>query len=222
MADINRQWQVAHVPQSEGMCLEKSCFGYAEVGVPEPGPGQFLIKNSYFACEPLVHAWVRGVPGRIDPLPVGAVLQGHAGGEVVASNHPDYAVGDRVHGNGDWADYAISDGAGLERIPDGHSIPTGMITLGMTGLCAYIGLFEIGKPKAGDVVAVSAAAGGIGVIAGQLARLAGARTIGIAGGTEKCRRLVSEVGYNAAIDYKNEDVMARLAELLADIRRLVL
>jgi len=213
MSDINRQWQVAHAPQSEGMCLERSCFGHVDAAIPEPGEGEFLIRNTHFACEPLVHAFVRGVPGRIDPLPAGAVMQGHAGGVIVKSNHPDYAVGDRVHGNMDWADYAISTGEGLQRPPDGYDLPTGMITLGMTGLCAYIGMFDIGQPKPGDVVVVSAAAGGIGVIAGQIAKLAGAHVIGIAGGAEKCARLVSDVGYDVAIDYKNEDVTARLNEL---------
>jgi len=213
MSDVNRQWQVAHTLQSEGMCQERSCFGYAEAQIPTPGEGEILTRNTHFACEPLVHAMVRGVPGRIDPLPAGTVLQGHAGGQVIASNNPSYAVGDCVHGNIDWADYALSTGEGLTHAPDGFDLPTGMITLGMTGLCAYIGMFGICKPAPGDVVVVSAAAGGIGVIAGQIAKLAGAYTIGIAGGAEKCGRLTAEVGYDAAIDYKNDDVAARLAEL---------
>lgn len=218
MDGINRQWVVARRPQREGMCLERECFGRQEDDIPEPDDGQILIRNIYFACEPLVHAWVRGVPGKIDPLPIGSPFKGHAGGHVVASKNPSFKVGDAVHGNLDWADYSLSDGTDesgspLQRAPEGYSLETGMVTLGMSGLCAYIGMFDIGQPKPGDTVVVSGAAGGIGVIAGQIAKLAGARVIGIAGGPEKCTHLVGEVGYDAAVDYKNEDVTSRLSEL---------
>lgn len=218
MNDVNRQWRVARESQSQGMCLEPEVFGYHEETVPEPEDGQFLVRNLYFACEPLVHAFVKGVPGRIPALPVGSVLKGHAGGRVVASKHPDFAVGDVVHGNIDWADYVVLDGRdamgnALSRVPAGTDIPTGMITLGMTGLCAYIGLFDIGRPKPGDTVVVSAASGGIGVLVGQLAKLAGATVIGISGGGAKKQRLMGDAGYDAVIDYKSEDVTARLGEM---------
>jgi hypothetical protein len=216
MTDINRQWVVAQPSRSEGMCLEPEVFGVQENPVPELEEGQILIRNKLFVCEPLVHAMVKGVPGRIDPLPVGTVFKGHSGGVVVSSLHPDFAEGDEVHGTLDWADFVISDGldavgAPLSRLTPGFSLGTSMITLGMTGLCAYIGVLEIGKPKPGDTVAVSAAAGGIGSIALQLAKLLGCRTIGIAGGPEKCEMLREELGADEAIDYKNGDLVSGLA-----------
>jgi hypothetical protein len=216
MTNINRQWIVAQPSESEGMCLEAEVFGVREEPIPEPDEGQILIRNRVFACEPLVHAWVKGVPGRIEPLPVGATFKGHAGGEVVASRHPDFSEGDMVHGNLEWADFTLSDGCDVNGVPLSRQVPgfglaTSMITLGMTGLCAYIGLFEIGRPVPGDTVVVSAAAGGIGSIALQLAGLCDCRTIGIAGGSQKCQRLEEELGADAAIDYKNADLVAELA-----------
>ncbi|MBT4491714.1 MAG: NADP-dependent oxidoreductase [Gammaproteobacteria bacterium] len=216
MTNINRQWIVAQPSESEGMCLEAEVFGVREEPIPEPKEGQILIRNKIFACEPLVHAWVKGVPGRIAPLPVGATFKGHAGGEVVASRHPDFSEGDVVHGNLEWADFTLSAGTDVNGVPlsrqvPGFSLATSMITLGMTGLCAYIGLFEIGKPEPGDTVVVSAAAGGIGSIAIQLAGLCGCKVIGIAGGSVKCQRLVGELGADAAIDYKTADMVAELA-----------
>jgi len=218
MAEINRQWIVAQASTSAGMCLEAEVFGVREVPIPEPGPGQVLIRNLMFACEPLVHAWVKGVPGRIDALPVGETIKGHAGGQIVASQHSGFNVGDLVHGNLEWADYTLSDGNDVNGVPlsprvEGFDLSTSMITLGMTGLCAYIGLLDIGSPKPGDIVVVSAAAGGIGNIAGQLAGLAGCEVIGIAGGENKCQRLVSELGFTAAIDYKSSDVTVELGRL---------
>ncbi|MFN3231626.1 MAG: NADP-dependent oxidoreductase [Alphaproteobacteria bacterium] len=218
MNDLNRQWVLAREAYGEGMCLPEDCFGYNEVSIPEPGKGEILVRNVYFACEPAVHAMVRGVPGRLDPLPVGSVLRGSAAGVVVESNHPAYQAGELVNGSFEWADYTVMGGTDprgnpVSKLPAGYPMPTAMTTLGMSGVCAYIGMFRIGKPKPGDVVVVSAAAGGIGSIAGQLARLAGATVIGITSSAEKARRLVDEVGYDAAIDYRGEDVTARLAEL---------
>ena len=216
MTNINRQWIVAQRSRSEGMCLETEVFGVRELPIPEPEEGQILIRNKLFACEPLVHAMVKGVPGRIDPLPVGAIFKGHAGGEVVASRHSEFSEGDMVHGNLEWADFTLSDGCDANGIPlsrqvSGFSLATSMTTLGMTGLCAYIGIFEIGKPLPGDTVVVSAAAGGVGSIALQLAGLSNCKSIGIAGGPAKCQRLREELGADAAIDYKNADLVAELA-----------
>jgi hypothetical protein len=134
---------------------------------------------------------------------------------VVASRHPAYAEGQLVQGLLGWQDYALLDGgsARLSVVPEGVPIPLAMSVLGVPGLTAYFGLLEIGRPRAGETVVVSAAAGATGSVAGQIARLKGCRVVGIAGGPEKCRWLVDEARFDAAIDYRREDVAARLGEL---------
>ena len=212
---MNRQWVVARASESEGMCLEPEVFGQVELPIPKIGKGQILIQNQLLVCEPLVHAMVKGVPGRIEPLAVGSVFRGHAGGVVVQSLHPDFKEGDEVHGTLDWSDFVLSDGFDgnglpLSRCSPQFNLSTNMITLGMTGLCAFIGLFEIGRPLPGDAVAVSAAAGGVGSIAIQLAKIAGCKTIGIAGGPRKTASLREKLGVEIALDYKNTDLASDL------------
>jgi len=221
MKAINRQWRVARPHDGAGMSLGREHFAYHETHVPEPAKGEVLIRNIYFSCDPMNHAWVRGLPGRFDPIPVGNPMRGGVAGRVIASRHPDYRVGEGVTGFLDWADFVTSRGVDhtgtpLQRVPSGFSLATGLATLGMTGLCAYFGMTDIGKPGPGDVVVVSGAAGAIGSIAGQIARIAGARTVGIAGGQRKCGWLVDELGYDAAIDYKTGDIASRLSEVCPD------
>lgn len=218
MSNDNRQWFVAQASTSEGIRLEKACFGQRIVARPEPGPGEILIRNHYFACDPMNHAWVKGLEARFEPIPVGGVMRGGVAGRVVATHHPDFAIGDAVTGFLDWADYTTSNGSDytgtpLQRVPQDLPLASGLATLGMTGHCAYFGLFDIGRPKPGDTVVVSGAAGAIGTVALQLARLSSCRTIGIAGGETKCRYLQEALGADATIDYKAESVSDRLTDL---------
>ena len=218
MAEINRQWCVADAPGSGGMALSREQFSYKEAAIPTVQDGEILIRNVYFSCDPMNHAWVKGLGDRFSAIPIGSPMRGGVAGRVIASRHPDFKPGDAVTGFLEWADYVCTGShdltaTPLQCIPAGFSLASGLATLGMTGLCAYFGVADIGKPKLGDTMLVSGAAGAIGSVAGQLGRIAGARVIGIAGGPEKCRLLTEELGFAAAIDYKKEDLASRLAEL---------
>ncbi len=190
-------------------------FGQIELPIPRVGKGQILIQNKLLVCEPLVHAMVKGVPGRIESLAVGSAFKGHVGGVVVQSLHPAFKEGDEVHGTLDWSDFVLSDGFDgnglpLSRCSPQFNLSTNMITMGMTGLCAFIGLLEIGRPLPGDTVAVSAAAGGVGSIAVQLAKIAGCKTIGIAGGPKKAALLREKLRVDIVLDYKSTDLASDL------------
>ncbi|MDO5675405.1 MAG: NADP-dependent oxidoreductase [bacterium] len=218
MAEINRQWCVADVAGGEGMALSREQFAYREAEIPTLQEGEVLIRNVYFSCDPMNHAWVKGLGERFSAIPIGSPMRGGVAGRVVASRHPDFKEGEAVTGFLEWADYVASGsldltGTPLQRIPEGFPLASGLATLGMTGLCAYFGVADIGKPKLGDTMVVSGAAGAIGTVAGQLGRIAGARVIGIAGGPEKCALLTRELGFAATIDYKKEDVASRLQAL---------
>lgn len=212
---INRQWRLAARP--EGM-VGDGHFRWIEEPAPEvAADGQLLVRTLYLSCDPTQRGWM----ARDTYLPavaIGEVMRSFGVGRVVESRHPAYAVGQLVQGQLGWQDYALLDGgsARLSVVPDGVPIPIAMSVLGITGLTAYFGLLEIGRPQAGETVVVSAAAGATGSVAGQIARLKGCRVVGIAGGPDKCRWLVDEARFDAAIDYRNEDVAARLAALCPD------
>ncbi|MBI1181498.1 MAG: zinc-binding dehydrogenase [Alphaproteobacteria bacterium] len=221
MTQVNRQWCVADAPGSAGLGLTREQFEYRESAVPEPAEGEVLIRNVYFSCDPMNHAWVKGMEERFVAIPVGQPMCGGVSGRVMKSRHPDFKEGDAVTGFLEFADYTTTGafdrtGTPLQRIPDGFSLASGLATLGMTGLCAYFGMTDFGRPRLGDTVVVSGAAGAIGTVAGQLAKLCGARVIGIAGGSRKGAMLRDDLGFDATIDYKNEDVPARLAALCPD------
>lgn len=212
---INRQWRLAARP--EGM-VGDGHFRWSEEPAPEvAADGQLLVRTLYLSCDPTQRGWM----ARDTYLPavaIGEVMRSFGVGRVVESRHPAYAVGQLVQGQLGWQDYALLDGgsARLSVVPDGVPIPIAMSVLGITGLTAYFGLLEIGRPQAGETVVVSAAAGATGSVAGQIARLKGCRVVGIAGGPDKCRWLVDEARFDAAIDYRNEEVAARLAALCPD------
>jgi NADPH-dependent curcumin reductase CurA len=209
---INRQWRLAARP--EGLVGDEH-FRWVEEPAPEiTADGQVLVRTLYLSCDPTQRGWM----ARDTYLPavaIGEVMRSFGVGRVVESRHPGYREGELVQGLLGWQDYALLDGgsARLSVVPEGVPIPIAMSALGITGLTAYFGLLDIGRPKAGETVVVSAAAGATGSVAGQIARLKGCRTVGIAGGPEKCRWLVEEARFDAAIDYRNEDVAARLLEL---------
>ncbi|PWB67505.1 MAG: NADP-dependent oxidoreductase [Holophagae bacterium] len=212
---INRQWRLAARP--EGMVGEEH-FRWVEEQAPRvERDGQVLVRTLYLSCDPTQRGWM----ARDTYLPavaIGEVMRSFGVGSVVESRHPDYWEGQLVQGLLGWQDYALLDGdsARLSVVPEGVPIPIAMSALGITGLTAYFGLLEIGRPEAGETVVVSGAAGATGSVVGQIARLKGCRVVGIAGGPEKHRWLVDEARFDAAIDYRREDVAARLAELCPD------
>lgn len=210
---VNRQWQLAVRP--EGMVGEEH-FRWVEAPAPEvSADGQVLVRTLMLSCDPTQRGWM----ARDTYLPavgIGEVMRSFGVGRVVASRHPGHAPGDLVQGLLGWQDYALLDAtsaARLSAVPPGVSIPLAMSVFGITGLTAYFGLLDVGRPNPGETVVVSGAAGATGSVVGQIARLKGCRVVGIAGGAEKCRWLVEEARFDAAVDYRSEDVAARLGEL---------
>ncbi len=183
--------------------------------VPELEEGQVLIQNHYISLDPAMRGWMMDRKSYIEPMKLGSVMRAYGVGQVVASkNHPKFRVGDYLVGVGGVQQYVATDGRGFHPVdPRLAPLPTYLGALGMTGMTAYFGMLEVGKIRPGDVVLVSGAAGAVGSVAGQVAKIKGCRVIGIAGGPEKCRYLVEELGFDGAIDYKHENIAARLSEL---------
>jgi NADPH-dependent curcumin reductase CurA len=213
MSETNRQWRLAQRPSG---LVDESCFRLAEEPVPETiEDGHVVIRNLVLSLDPTQRGWI----ARDTYLPavkLGDVMRSGAGGRVVQSRHPGYAPGDLVVGMFGWQDYAVVDAGGKgppTKVPPGVSLELAMSTLGATGITAYFGLLEVGRPVAGETVVVSGAAGATGSVVGQIARIKGCRAVGIAGGKDKCEWLVKEGRFTAAIDYKNDDVAARLRQL---------
>ena len=204
---MNRQWLLARRPQ--GM-LSAADFTWTESPMPVPGERELLVKNLWLSCDPTQRGWIAG-DTYLPAVKIGEVVRSFAVGRVIESKHPGYQKDQLVQGLFGWQDYACVPAA--SPVPAGVPIETAMSALGLTGITAYFGLLEVGRPKAGETVVVSGAAGATGSAVGQIAKIQGCRTVGIAGGAEKCRRLTGELGFDAAIDYKGEDVNARLKEL---------
>lgn len=182
--------------------------------IPDPGPGEFVVRVCWLSFDPAQRVWMDDAPGLVPPVALGESMRAIGVGQVVASRHSEFPVAALVSGSFGWQDYALSDGSGevvpVERIPVGTP-PTAVLgPLGTTGMTAYFGMLDIGRPKAGDVVVVSGAAGATGSIAGQLAKLRGARTIGIASGSRKCDWITGVAGFDAAIDYGRGDLVAQI------------
>jgi NADPH-dependent curcumin reductase len=177
--------------------------------VPEPAPGELVVANDYLSIDPIMRRWAAAD----GPVGIGDVMEASVVGRVSASEHPGFAVGEHVYGGFGVQAFARSDGTGVTKLdPLLAPLTAYLAALGIPGLTAYFGL-DVGSPREGDTVVVSGAAGGVGSVSGQLARIRGFRVIGIAGGPEKCRWIVDELGFDAAIDYKAEDVGDRLGEL---------
>jgi hypothetical protein len=184
--------------------------------VPAPGPGEFVVAVSHLSIDPAMRGWMNDRPSYVPPVELGAVMRAGAVGRVVDSAHPGYAVGDSVYGIFGVQEYACSDGGGVTKL-DASVEPTAYLgVLGMTGLTAYFGLLDTGRAREGDTVVVSGAAGAVGSVAGQIAKVKGCRVIGIAGGEDKCRLLTGELGFDASIDYKSGDLRAALREHAPD------
>ncbi len=211
--NTNRQWLLAKRPH--GMVGEEN-FEYVENPIPEPGDGEVLVRNLYLSFDPTQRGWMEDRPSYLPPVQIGEPMRAGSIGQVAASNNPDFAVGDIVQTTGGWQDFlVVAPGQGvmgLSKVPDGVPADMMLSVLGVTGLTAYFGLLDLGEPKAGETVLVSGAAGATGSVAGQIAKIKGCRVVGIAGGPEKCAWLKEEVGFDDVIDYKNEDVDARIGE----------
>ncbi len=182
-----------------------SNFEIAEGPLPEPGPGELLVANRYLSLDPAMRGWMRDARSYIPPVAIGDVMRGGTYGEVIRSNHPKFAEGEAVVGLLGWQSHAVSDGRGLTKVPGEVPGPMALGVLGMTGLTAYFGLLDVGRPRPGETVLVSGAAGATGSVVGQIAKIGGCRVVGIAGGPEKCAWLTDELGFDAAIDYKAVD-----------------
>lgn len=180
-------------------------FDVVSRAVPEPGDGEFLVRNLYLSVDPAMRGWVNDAPNYSPPVPVGDVMRAIAVGEVTDSKHPDYAPGDRVCGTFGWQHYAVSDGTNVMRKLGAEEASPSLAlgVLGLNGLTAYFGLLDTCNPEAGETVVVSTAAGAVGSCVGQIAKTRGCRTVGIAGGPDKVAMCLDQFGYDAAIDYRN-------------------
>jgi NADPH-dependent curcumin reductase CurA len=212
MTRTNRQWRLVERPA--GMDFDH-CFRLAEQPVPETiAEGEILVRNLVLSVDPTQRGWIAR-DTYMPAVKLGDVMRSAVAGRVELSRNRDFAVGDLVAGMFGWQDYAVvstSRSPPMKLLP-GVPLELSMGVLGATGITAYFGLLDVGRPKAGETVVVSGAAGATGSVAGQIARIQGCRVVGIAGGQDKCAWLVREARFDAAIDYKSEDVAARLREL---------
>lgn len=193
-------------------------FDIVETPVPEPGEGQLVVRLSHWSVDPAMRGWANDVPNYSPPVELGTPMRSFAVGEVVASRHPDYAEGDIVEGLLGWQTHALTDGSNIGHKLTDTDLPRtyALGILGLNGVTAYFGTTEICAAKPGDTVVVSTAAGAVGSAVGQIAKILGCRTVGIAGGPDKAAQCLSEFGYDAAIDYKSQDVAAELATACPD------
>ena len=204
----NRQFLLAKRPVG---AATRDTFTFQEVAVVQPKEGQILVRNEYLSLDPAMRGWMNEGKSYIPPVALGEVMRALGVGKVIASAHPGFAVGDYVNGALGVQDYFVGEPRGFYKVdPALAPLPVYLSALGMTGMTAYFALLEVGTPKAGDTVVISGAAGAVGSIAGQIAKLKGCRVVGIAGGKDKCALLTQELGFDGAIDYKNEDVVAGL------------
>jgi NADPH-dependent curcumin reductase CurA len=210
MTATTREIRLASRPDGEP---KEADFEVAETAIPEPAPGEVLIRNSYLSVDPYMRGRMRDVKSYIPPFQVGDVLEGGAVGQVIASNGGPFEEGAWVQHMSGWREHAISDGSVAYPVdPSIAPISTALGVLGMPGLTAYAGLTEVAPPKPGETVYVSAAAGAVGSAAGQIARLRGCRVVGSAGSPEKVAWLTEELGFDAAFDYREVDVADGLRE----------
>jgi NADPH-dependent curcumin reductase CurA len=194
-----------------------SDWDYVEEPAPQPEEGQILVEVEYVSLDPAMRGWMNDARSYAPPVQIGEVMRAGAVGRVIESRGSDFEVGEQVFGTFGVQRFALSDGAGVTRVDTGIApAPTHLGVLGIGGLTAYFGLLDVGRPSPGQTVVVSGAAGAVGSVAGQIARIKGCRAVGIAGGPEKCSWLLDELGFDAAIDYKQGDLRSQLREHTPD------
>ena len=198
---INRQYYLASRPTGEPNATN---VPFRDVPVPEPAEGEVVLRNLYISLDPAIRGWMGDEPNYIRPITLGDAVRSSIVGRVVKSNSPDYAVGDVATGMGAWEQFSTLPAVMITRLDESFGIPLSNFlgVLGPTGLTAYFGMLDVAKPRAGETVLVSAAAGAVGSVAGQIARMKGCRVVGMAGSEEKCRWLTDDLGFDAAINYK--------------------
>jgi NADPH-dependent curcumin reductase CurA len=213
---VNRRFVLRERPTGR---IDDRTFELVEEPVPVIGEGEALVRTRWISLDPANRAWLNDTPTYLPPVGIGDVMRASGVGEVVASSSPDYPVGRLVVGRTGWQDYVVASASAPMRavaeIP-GVSPSHFLGALGTTGLTAHIGMLDIGRPKPGETVVVSAAAGAVGSVAGQLAKIQGVRVVGIAGGPEKCAHLLGALGFDAAVDYKAPDWRDRLKAATPD------
>jgi NADPH-dependent curcumin reductase CurA len=204
----NRMVKLARRPK--GMIVRDD-FKLEEGGVPEPGDNQFRVKIAYISLDPAMRGWVNDTKSYVPPVAIGETMRAYSVGIVEKSNNPAFKAGDAVQGLFGVQNYAISDGSRVVKVdPSQAPLQRWVGGLGMPGWTAYFGLLEVGQPKAGETVVVSAASGAVGSVVGQIAKIKGCHVVGIAGGAEKCRYVKDELGFDACVDYKGGNLAADL------------
>lgn len=215
--NVNRQWVLARRPH--GM-VTRDNFEYREEPIPQPGDGEVLVRNLMLSFDPTQRGWMEDRESYLPPVQIGEPMRAGCVAQVVESKHDGFAVGDLVQTTGGWQDFMVvspgSGAMGLNKLPEGIEPAMMLSVLGVTGLTAYWGLLDVGRPEAGQTVLVSGAAGATGSVAGQIARIKGCRVVGIAGGAEKCAWLKNEARFDDVIDYKSENVDQRIGETCPD------
>jgi len=190
-----------------------SDFRIEDCAVPTPGPGQVLLRTIWLSLDPYMRGRMSDGPSYAAPVPIGGVMEGGTVSEVIASNNPDLANGDIVLSRAGWQTHALSDGQGLTKIdPKIAPVSTAVGVLGMPGMTAYTGLLEIGKPQPGETLVVAAASGAVGSAVGQIAKIKGARAVGIAGGKDKCDYVKNELGFDDCLDHRDPELAAKLRD----------
>lgn len=192
---------------------DENTWELVETAIPELKDGEMLVKHKYISLDPAMRGWMNDARSYIAPVEIGAVMRAGTVGEVIKSNHPNFKAGNHVVGHGGVQEYCVTDGKGYYQVdPSLAPLPVYLGTIGMPGLTAYFGLLDVGELKEGDTVLVSGAAGAVGSVVGQIAKIKNCSVVGIAGGPEKCAYLVNELGFDHAIDYKNENVKRKIHE----------
>jgi NADPH-dependent curcumin reductase CurA len=215
MSEVNRIWRLRKRPVGD---ITDDVLSFAEESIPEPREGEFLFRLNYLSLDPTNRIWMSDIDQYLPPVDLNAPMRGVVCGTVVKSHHPDYAEGAIVSGLGVWADYQIGTPQTVHPMGDTRPVPVveAFSTFAVVGPTAYFGLLDIGEPKAGETVVISAAAGAVGSIVGQIAKIKGCRVVGLAGTHEKCAWIQDDLGFDVAINYRTEDVPKALAAACPD------
>ncbi|WP_428773347.1 NADP-dependent oxidoreductase [Vibrio sp.] len=214
---MSRYTEILLSQRPDGNPIGPQLFQVVEKEIPTAGPGQILVKQTHMSLDPAMIGWMSpDTESYIPPVELGTVMRSSGVGEVVESNHPDFAVGDKVMGMMGWTEYLLSNGKGINKIQPGVDAEMALSVFALPGLTATQGLFNVGKPKPGETLVVTGAAGSVGSLVGQLAKADGLRVIGVVGSDEKADWIVNELGFDGAINYKSDNLEQQLAELTPD------
>lgn len=211
---MSQYTEILLTKRPDGNPIGPHMFEVVKKDIPQAGPGEILIKQTHMSLDPAMLGWMNpDKESYIPPVELGTVMRSSGLGEIIESNHPDFAVGDTVMGMTGWAEYIVSDGQGFNKVQSGVDAETALSIFALPGLTATQGLKKIGEPKAGETLVVTGAAGSVGSIVGQIAKADGLRVIGVVGDDEKAQWITEELGFDGAINYKTDDLAAKLEEL---------